>query len=124
MDYSKKYLKYKKKYNNLIGGHSGDSVLKNPNSIFVSVATVNQWVLDFKQNQENIINSIKKAYEQQNEQRTAIIEEYNDEEEFTKEKNKPSDIKELDTKPSIIGKQWNQKKKSYFIITRIRYKGL
>lgn len=101
MDYSKKYLKYKKKYNNLLGGHSGDSVLKNPNSIFVSVATVNQWVLDFKQNQENIINSIKKAYEQQNEQMEATQKEYDEEKEYANAKLKK---REESTEKKVINK--------------------
>lgn len=61
MDYKSKYIKYKCKYKNLLGGQRGPNTLNSDRKIKISVATVNQWVLDFKQNTLNIIKAIKYA---------------------------------------------------------------
>ena len=72
MEYKEKYLKYKKKYislsnelkNSMTGGTMGEysTLSNNKKNIKIAVCTLNQWVLDFENNELKIFSAIDIAY--------------------------------------------------------------
>lgn len=59
--YQKKYLKYKEKYTQLKGGYTGEKSVSPNKKIKLSVATLNQWSLDFQGNEKRINDAIDMA---------------------------------------------------------------
>jgi len=65
--YQKKYLKYKEKYTQLKGGYTGEKSVSPNKKIKLSVATLNQWSLDFQGNEMRINLAIDKAISESSE---------------------------------------------------------
>ena len=59
--YQKKYLKYKEKYTQLKGGYTGEKSVSSNKKMKISVATLNQWSLDFEGNEKRINAAIDMA---------------------------------------------------------------